>query len=79
MAGIAHPILLAAKKSAEEVKETLQIVIEGIRNSMFLVGAESISELKEVPLVITGKAAEWLKSRGFKPDIYAKRTLRKGR
>jgi hypothetical protein len=44
---------------------------------MFLVGAESIPKLKGVPLVITGKTAEWLKMRGFQPEIYAKRSLRK--
>lgn len=75
LAGIAHPILLAATKGPKEIKKTLQVVIEGLRNAMFLVGAESITELKEVPLVITGKTAEWLKMRGFQPEIYAKRNF----
>ena len=73
LAGIAHPILLVATKGPKEVKRTLQVIIEGLRSAMFLVGAESISELKEVPLVITGKTAEWLKMREFHPEIYAKR------
>ncbi|MFB0514115.1 MAG: type 2 isopentenyl-diphosphate Delta-isomerase [Candidatus Bathyarchaeia archaeon] len=77
LAGMAHPILLAATKGPKEVKKTLQVVIEGLRNAMFLVGAESIPKLKEVPLVITGKTAEWLKMRGFQPEIYTKRSLRK--
>jgi hypothetical protein len=46
---------------------------------MFLVGAESVAELKKVPLVITGKTAEWLKTRGFQPEIYARRNLVKRR
>jgi len=73
LAGIAHPILLAATKGPREVEKTLQVVIEGLRNTMFLVGAESISKLREVPLVITGKTAEWLKMRGFQPENYSKR------
>ena len=77
LAGMAHPILLAATRGPKEVKKTLQVVFEGLRNAMFLVGAESIPKLKEVPLVITGKTAEWLKMRGFQPEIYAKRSLRK--
>jgi len=77
LAGMAHPILLATTKGPKEVKKTLQVVFEGLRNAMFLVGAESIPKLKGVPLVITGKTAEWLKMRGFQPEIYAKRSLRK--
>ncbi len=77
LAGTAHPILLAATKGPKEVKKTLQVTIEGLKNAMFLVGADSIPKLKEVPLVITGKTAEWLKMRGFQPEIYAKRSLRK--
>lgn len=73
LTGIAYPILLAATKGSEEVEKTLQVTIEGLRSAMFLVGAESISELKKAPLVITGKPAEWLRMRGFSPEIYAKR------
>jgi isopentenyl-diphosphate delta-isomerase len=79
LTGIAYPILLAAAKGPKEVKKTLQVTIEGLRNAMFLVGAESIQELKEVPLVITGKTAEWLRMRGFQPEIYAKRNFAKRR
>lgn len=75
LTGMAHPILLAAVKGQKEVEITLQIMIEGLRNAMFLVGAESIQKLRKVPVVITGKTAEWLKTRGFHPEIYAKRSL----
>jgi isopentenyl-diphosphate delta-isomerase len=75
LTGMAHPILLAAVKGQKEVEKTLQSTIEGLRNAMFLVGAESIPKLREVPLVITGKTAEWLRTRGFQPEIYAKRNL----
>jgi isopentenyl-diphosphate delta-isomerase len=75
LTGMAHLILLAAVRGQKEVERTLQTVIESLRNAMFLVGAESISKLKKVPVVITGKTAEWLKMRGFKPEIYAKRKL----
>jgi len=77
LTGMAHPILLAATKGPKEVKKTLQVAIESLRNAMFLVGAESLPKMREVPLVITGKTAEWLKMRGFQPEIYAKRSLRK--
>ncbi len=73
LAGMAHPILFAATKGPREVKKTLQVAIEGLKNAMFLVGAESVLDLREIPLVMTGKTAEWLKMRGFQPEIYARR------
>jgi len=73
LAGMAHPILFAATKGPREVRKTLQVAIEGLKNAMFLVGAESVLDLREIPLVMTGKTAEWLKMRGFQPEIYARR------
>ena len=73
LAGMAHPILFAATKGPREVRKTLQVTIEGLKNAMFLVGAKSVLDLIEVPLVMTGKTAEWLKMRGFQPEIYARR------
>jgi len=40
---------------------------------MFLVGANSIQKLKEIPIVLVGKTAEWLRMRGFHPELYARR------
>jgi len=51
----------------------LHFMIEELKNTMFLVGAESVDKLKRVPLVITGKTAEWLRARGFQPELYARR------
>jgi isopentenyl-diphosphate delta-isomerase len=67
------PILQPATKDSEEVKKTLQFMIKELENAMFLVGAESIEKMKEVPVVLTGKPAEWLRMRGFKPELYARR------
>ncbi len=73
LVSMATPILRPATKSASEVKKNLNIFIEELRNTMFLVGAESVEELKCVPVVLLGKTAEWLEKRGFKPEIYARR------
>ncbi len=50
-AGIAAPLLKAATISAESVLSALQEVIEGLRISMFCVGAASLKELKGSPLL----------------------------
>jgi isopentenyl-diphosphate delta-isomerase len=73
LASMALPILHSATKSSEEVKKTLQFVIEELKNVMFLVGAESIQKLQKTKVVLTGKTAEWLRMRGFQPEIYARR------
>jgi len=73
LASISLPVLQPATKSTEEVKKTLQFMIEELRNAMFLAGAKSIQELRKASVVVTGKTAEWLRARGFNPELYAKR------
>ena len=73
LTSLSQPILQAAVKGARETKNVLSLLIEELRNAMFLVGANSVQELHKVPLVITGKTAEWLRVRGFKPEKYARR------
>ena len=73
LSSLSSPILKQAVKGPEEVKKTLEHIIEELRNAMFLVGADSIEKLRKVPLIITGKSLEWLRLRGFNPEIYARR------
>ncbi len=75
LASMALPILLPAMKGEKHVKKELQLILEELRNAMFLVGADSIQIMKKVPAVITGKTAEWLHMRGFHPEIYARRKM----
>jgi isopentenyl-diphosphate delta-isomerase len=73
LASISQPILQTAIKSAKETEEKLSCLIEELRNAMFLVGAEKITDLTKTPVVITGKTGEWLLARGFNLQKYAKR------
>jgi isopentenyl-diphosphate delta-isomerase len=73
LVSMALPILHPATKGEKAVKKELQFVLEEFRNTMFLVGAGSVEEMKGVPAVITGKTAEWLRTRGFHPETYAQR------
>jgi isopentenyl-diphosphate delta-isomerase len=54
----------------------LLLLIEELRTAMFLVGAEKVQNLARTPIVVTGKTAEWLKTRGFNVENYAKRGAR---
>ena len=73
LAGFASPVLGPALKGSDEVKEKLRIVMHLLRTVMFLVGAGSTDELKESPLVIAGKTADWLRARGYDLETYATR------
>ena len=68
-----YPFLSPATQDSEDVKKTLMYLIGEVKNAMFLVGASSIHKLQNIPIVLTGMTAEWLKVRGFQPEDYARR------
>jgi len=73
LASISQPVLEEAVKGSSETEKLLTGYINELRNAMFLVGAQNIADLGKVPLVISGKTAEWLKTRGFNIEGYARR------
>jgi isopentenyl-diphosphate delta-isomerase len=75
LTGVACPILGPAVHGASEVEKKLQLLIKELRNAMFLVGADSVQGLKKVPVIVTGKMADWLTMRGFDLQTYARRSL----
>jgi len=75
LASLSQPVLQVAVKGVKETKSVLSFLTEELRNGMFLVGADTVQALREIPLIIRGKTAEWLHVRGFKPENYAKRRM----
>ncbi|MEM2280745.1 MAG: type 2 isopentenyl-diphosphate Delta-isomerase [Candidatus Bathyarchaeia archaeon] len=74
LASLAQPVLQAAVEGGvRRIRKTLTLLIEELRNTMFLVGAAKPQQLRKVPVVIVGKTAEWLKLRGFDVESYARR------
>jgi isopentenyl-diphosphate delta-isomerase len=73
LASVSQPVLEAAVKGATETQELLSCLIDELRNAMFLVGAKNVDDLSKVPLVINGKTAHWLNTRGFSVQKYARR------
>jgi isopentenyl-diphosphate delta-isomerase len=76
LASLSQPVLQATVKGAEETKRVLSFLIEELRNVMFFVGAEKVGHLAKTPVVVKGKTAEWLKTRGFNVESYARRGAR---
>ncbi|MCJ7608948.1 type 2 isopentenyl-diphosphate Delta-isomerase [Candidatus Bathyarchaeota archaeon] len=70
-AGLAWPLLKPA--SGGQLDYALEMLIEELRTSMFLIGAKNVGDLGRRPVVITGKTAEWLRLRGLSPERYARR------
>lgn len=73
LASVCQPMLEAAVKGGEATEHLLSLLISELKNVMFLVGAEKVQNLSKIPVVITGKTAKWLKTRGFNVEDYAKR------
>jgi isopentenyl-diphosphate delta-isomerase len=73
MCSLSQPVLEAAVKGAKETENILRCLAEELRNAMFLVGAKDVKAFTKVPVVVTGKTAEWLTTRGFNVEAYAKR------
>jgi len=76
LASVSQPALEAAVKGAKATEHMLSFLVEELRAVMFLVGAEKVQRLAKTPIVVTGKTAEWLKTRGFNVEDYAKRGAR---
>ena len=72
--GLALPILKSASSGEEAAAASLTIVIEELKNAMFLTGCRNLNDLQKAPLVITGATFQWLTQRGFDPGKYATRT-----
>jgi isopentenyl-diphosphate delta-isomerase len=76
LTSVCQPALQTAVKGAKATEKMLSLLIEELRTGMFLVGAEKVQSLAKTPVVVTGKTAEWLKTRGFNVEDYAKRGAR---
>jgi isopentenyl-diphosphate delta-isomerase len=76
LTSLSQPVLQAAVKGARETESLLSFLMEELRNVMFFVGAEKVERLAKTPIVVTGKTAEWLRTRGFNVESLARRGAR---
>lgn len=76
MAGM--PVYILLKWGRKALVNKLRVMERDLRAVMLMVGASSVAELQRVPLVITGRAAEWMQRRGMDPDHYARRSSENG-
>ncbi|MHA2244836.1 MAG: type 2 isopentenyl-diphosphate Delta-isomerase [Candidatus Hodarchaeales archaeon] len=75
-ASMAIPFLFAVQKhSADIVKQKIEEISYQLRLACFLTGSRSLSDLKNVPLVISGKTAEIMRIYGIDPSSYFSREI----
>lgn len=72
--GLALPLLKEAYQGHGAVASKLEKFMEELRVAMYLVGASTISDLKNCDVIISGKTREWLSQRGIKTKPYARRS-----
>jgi isopentenyl-diphosphate delta-isomerase len=73
LTSLSQPVLQAAVIGGKATRDMLSLLIDELRNTMFLVGADSVKAMSNVPVVISGKTSEWLLARGFGIESYARR------
>ena len=71
LVGMAFPFLKAASESFEAVCELLERLILELKVAMQLSGAATISEMRQVDVVVTGETYHWLRLRGFEETLNA--------
>ena len=69
LVGMGFPFLKAASESYEAVCDLLETVIAELKVAMQLSGANSISQLHQADIVLTGETREWLTLRGFESEL----------
>ena len=73
LSSLSHPLLQTSVKGVEETKTALSLLMDELRTAMFLVGTGSTRALREAPVVLLGKTAEWLRARGFNVEAFSRR------
>ena len=63
MAGMAKPMLEAARVSADAVATELRAVVAELKAAMFLTGSTSIEDLQGRPVILSTPTASWLEPR----------------
>lgn len=68
-----HFLKIVVDDGIEKLIEEIDYLHEDLKLMMAATGAKTISELQQVPVVISGKTSHWLKERGFNTKLYSTR------
>ncbi len=65
-AGLARPMLLAAKESWQAAADELRMIMSELRAAVFLTGGRRATDLRAAGKVIQGPSLAWIQQRGWK-------------
>lgn len=74
--GVALPVLSPAILNPKAVQVYLDTLIQGLKATMFLVGAKTLEDLTKTPVIIRGATRNWLELRGYDLEELARRSIR---
>ncbi len=72
--GMALPFLKNVSRGYKDVIRAVQDLKNEIRITMFLTGADAVTNMKEKDVIISGLTKDWLKARGIDYKKYANRS-----
>ncbi|WLR53115.1 type 2 isopentenyl-diphosphate Delta-isomerase [Bacillus tianshenii] len=76
-AGMAGYFLrIAIKHGENRLIEEIEQILTDLRFVMTAVGARTIQQLQQAPIVISGETSHWLKERGIDTTLYSQRTIK---
>lgn len=74
LVGIAGSFLkILLYKGAEELDQKIEEMIYRLKSVFLMTGSRNIDEIRQKPVLITGKTGEWLKLRGIDPSYWSQR------
>jgi isopentenyl-diphosphate delta-isomerase len=59
-AGLAKPMLEAAKQSADAVVKELRLIVEELKTAMFLTGCANLNDLAGAQCIVTRPTSDWM-------------------
>ncbi|GAC1656976.1 MAG: type 2 isopentenyl-diphosphate Delta-isomerase [Ktedonobacteraceae bacterium] len=69
LVGMGFPFLKAASESYEQVCELLECVVAELKVAMQLSGVQSVTQMQQTDVVVTGETRNWLTLRGFEETL----------
>ena len=74
LVGMAAPLLRMWQKGGlQALEEWAKAFSYRLKAVMLMTGASNVAELRNLPVLITGQTAEWIRARGIEPERWSRK------